>query len=524
MPGSNSVIRRYTPPTCTLEISAQSSPLSRWMGQTVLNQVRFELHFDDPALPEELKVPIHGDRDQLEALCNAVTNYVQQLLHKSADSFCFTSFKSQPSSTTSEQPELKDITPASSPSSKIPNPSSMGILEATIYLESSDNLTHKLYLGSLANPTSGTIIQLTLLQLFDLATALDEYSADVITLPNLKRESSISSLPSWTPIAAMLALAVGLTPLTWQYANSIKQNQQQTAKNPTSTTENAALESSPPLNLTTPQPGVTPPGSSDIMPLPNLDPPPPPVDPSLVKTPLSFPNSTVPDTSGTSQENALTIPQTTKPIIPSNLQIPSTTPSSQQNSTGVISQSGIPFGTGQNLPSGNTSNISSIPDSIITLPDQIPSQIPPKITSQPESQQLNRGATSATKTPAIASDDDLVAKLRATRNAPFPTEVATEENKLFDIPQSAEAREYLQKNWRPPAGFSQTLEYSLMLGVDGSIERILPLNRAAREYIDNTGMPQIGKPFVSTNKAGQNLKLRVVFSPDGKVQTFPETP
>lgn len=45
----------------------------------------------------------------------------------------------------------------------------------------------------------------------------------------------------------------------------------------------------------------------------------------------------------------------------------------------------------------------------------------------------------------------------------------------------------------------------------------------AREFIDNTGMPAIGKPFVSANKVGQSLRFRVVFSPDGKVQTFSES-
>jgi hypothetical protein len=37
-------------------------------------------------------------------------------------------------------------------------------------------------------------------------------------------------------------------------------------------------------------------------------------------------------------------------------------------------------------------------------------------------------------------------------------------------------------------------------------------------------MPEIGKPFVSSNKAGKTLRIRVVYSPDGKVKTFTETP
>ena len=62
------------------------------------------------------------------------------------------------------------------------------------------------------------------------------------------------------------------------------------------------------------------------------------------------------------------------------------------------------------------------------------------------------------------------------------------------------------------------------MGIDGTIEKILPLNKVAREYIDSSGIPQIGKPFVSTNKSGQNLRIRVILNPDSKVQTFPETP
>ncbi|TAF05454.1 MAG: DUF4335 domain-containing protein [Nostocales cyanobacterium] len=524
MPRSNSVMRRYTPPTCTLEILAESSPLSRWMGQTVVDQLRFKLHFDDPSLPEEGKVPIQGDREQLETLCNAVTNYVLQLLQKSADSFYLTSLESSQLNTKSEQPELKDVAPTPL-SSKTINPSSMGILEATIYLESNDHLTHKLYLGSLANQTSGPIIQLTLLQLFDLATALEEYSTDVITLPNLKGESSVpslSSLPVWTPVAAMLALAVGLTPLTWQYASKFQQSQQQTAKNSTSASEKVALESSPSLDSTTPQPGLTPfanlpspPAGSNTMPLPNLDTPIPPADTTLDPSPLAFPNSTVPSTAKTLPKNRLAFPPQIKSISPTTLQLPSTKTSSQRNSTGVVNQNDILLTTGQNS--------SSIPN-VANLPNDIQSQIPQQISSQPEPQSLNQSPNSVNQTSTPASDHDLMAKLRAARTTPLPTDAAAEENKLFDIPQMAEASEYLQKNWRPPAGFSQTLEYSLILNIDGSIERIFPLNQAAREYVDNTGIPQIGKPFVSTNKAGQNLKLRVVFSPDGKVQAFPENP
>ncbi|WP_353931877.1 DUF4335 domain-containing protein [Okeanomitos corallinicola TIOX110] len=527
MPGSNSVIRRYTPPTCTLEILAQSSPLSRWMGQTVLNQLRFELHFDDPTLPEESKITIQGDRDQIEAVCNAVTNYVQELLQKSADSFCLTSLESQPSTTTSHQPELSEQSESSEPnptplSSKSVNTSGMGILEATIYLEASEDLTHKLYLGSLANQTSGPTIKLTLLQLFDLATALDEYATDVITLPNLKSETSHSSpvfrFPVWTPVAAMVLLAIGLTPLTWQYANNIKNNQQQTATNTTSSPEKVALEPSPFAGLNAPGNLPTPPDNSEIIKLPNLDSVTPLPELNTIPTPLSFPNSTVAPAIKIPPQNTQSIPRITQPITPENFPL-----SIPKNSSELIKPSRIPTGTEATKPYiPNSPNISRIPESTANFPNNLETLTSEKLSAQSDLQESNRGNSTASTTTNFKSSDDLVARLRNAKQTAIPNKIAAEENKLFDSPQIAEARSFLQSNWQPPSGFSATLEYSLILGIDGTIERILPLNKAAREYIDNTGMPEIGKPFVSTNKAGQNLRLRVVFTPDGKVKTFAE--
>jgi hypothetical protein len=532
MPGSNSVIRRYTPPTCTLEILAQSSPLSRWMGQTVLNQLRFQLHFDDPALPEESKVPIQGDKDQLEALCNAVTNYVQGLLQKSADSFCLTSLESQPSTTTSNNPELSDQSQTkdvdSTPSLSItPNASSMSVLEATIYIEAGENLTHKLYLGSLANQTSGPAIELTLLQLFDLATALDEYSTDVIALPDIKSESFVSWLPSWTPVAAMLALGLGLTPLTWQYANSIKQNQQQTANNNTSSPEQVALQPSPSLDLNNLGNLPSIPQDSNKIKLPNAETLPQAPNTAINPKPLSFPNATIPSTTPPALPNQQEVaPPITPPNIPNNIQItPITTSNSQQKSTTLIKPAPIVGArTDENLTTQNSRAIAKIPDSAFNSPSFNQEYTKESIPSPQNLQAADISKNSSAINSNFTNNDNLVTRLRNAKQAALPQEVAADENKLFDVPQAAEAREFLQKKWQPPTGFSQTLEYSLTLGIDGTIERILPLNKAAREYIDNTGLPQIGKPFVSTNKSGQNLKLRVVFSADGKVQAFPEIP
>src|SRR6476646_11672324 len=80
---STSVLRRYTPPTCTLEIVAQDSPLSRWSGRHLLRKLRFQLSFDDPRLPDAEQVSLRGDRFQLDELCAAVSVYVQNFLNQS---------------------------------------------------------------------------------------------------------------------------------------------------------------------------------------------------------------------------------------------------------------------------------------------------------------------------------------------------------------------------------------------------------------------------------------------------------
>jgi len=97
------------------------------------------------------------------------------------------------------------------------------------------------------------------------------------------------------------------------------------------------------------------------------------------------------------------------------------------------------------------------------------------------------------------------------------------DSKLSDtIPQVAEARNYFQQRWQPPAGLKQTLEYSLTLDTDGSIQRILPLGKAAGEYMDSTGIPRPGDRFVSPVAGGGNPTIRLVLTADGKVQTFLE--
>ncbi|MFM7789457.1 MAG: DUF4335 domain-containing protein, partial [Microcystis panniformis] len=85
----SNLIRKYTPPTCTLEVWGNSSPLAVWLGKNVLKDAHFQLRFDDPRLSEEKQVTIKGDRTQLQLLGEIVANYVQNLLSSPVSTLSF---------------------------------------------------------------------------------------------------------------------------------------------------------------------------------------------------------------------------------------------------------------------------------------------------------------------------------------------------------------------------------------------------------------------------------------------------
>ncbi|MFB2769608.1 DUF4335 domain-containing protein [Pelatocladus sp. BLCC-F211] len=542
MPLTNSVIRRYTPPTCTLEVLAQSSSLSRWVGKSVLKDLRFELSFDDPRLSEEQKIIIRGDRDQLEALCAAVTNYVQEFLQMSPESFWANFSDLEDSSKALDQEQSDQLASQEqlqpSVSTQTLNSFNNQLPETEIHIKPNSRLTHNLFLGSLGYQASQPVVQLNLLQLFDLATALDQYSDDLLALPSLYQNRSRFAIPGWVPAVAVLVLAIGLVPFTYQYAIQSKQKTN-TSK------DKLALEPSPLPELATPAPALTPTDQLPALPFDskNL---------SVPGSTLLPPNQTSPQTQGfptaplisngpsqavspsastTSPTTTFSSPSpgknvfTTRPIAklpapltltqPQQVNIQPKPNSSQPNSTALNAKNGVVAQNGEislNSPTTATS-----------LPSTLPI-VPPPIATAPNrrgsSSQQNQ---SSTTTSSVDAEDTstLIQRLRQDRNS---NKVATgNSSTVFDATaQLSEAKQYLTKRWQPPSGLNQTLEYSLMVGVDGTIERILPLGKASRIYIDRTGMPLIGERFISPNRNGQSVIIRAVYSPDGKVQTFSE--
>lgn len=552
---SNSILRRYTPPTCTLQIVAKSSPLSRWMGQSVVNKLRFELRFDDPRQSEDKQVTIRGDRAELEVLSEAVNSYIQDFLDQSQTQLPIAGI---PPATTADlgtnnnsDQESRDVNPtvstpeeaseeklsdpqlstANSPQEPEPrlSPPKPRSLFQEIYLQQKGLLSHNLFLGQLATDKSGPVVDLSVLQLFDLATALDEYATELVALPNLSHLSSQKVTSAWTRVAVVLLLAVGTTAVGLKLLEQPEPKQE--ASVPIQEPDSSPIAQTPPITLATPEPTPLP---TPVLPTPlasssNLPPPSPvaipnPPTPGVAPVPLS-PNPGV----GSSPTSITIQPESTAPEVVKSKARSVPTTSSQRTSPSPS----------PNVKTGKSQT--AVPTTPPLLPD-LPSLQPnssSEVTGQVVRQKLPQEPTTpqprinlptlkpdffpdpAAETPAgeTFTNSSLAEWKQSTSITNSPTASST----LFDhIPQVAEVRNYFQQRWRPPNDLKQTLEYSLLLNADGSIQRIIPRGKAAGEYIDRVDLPLVGEPFVSTVEGGQNPKIRVLFTPEGKVQTFVE--
>ncbi len=177
-----STIGRYNLPTCTLEVRTKNVPLLGWFNRSKGENIYFELYFDDPKATKTEKVIISGDREKLQQLSFAVNNYVQKFLALNSEDLS------------------NKIAKESSFTNNTYNPS----------LQSKNLLAHELFLGSLATEESGKQIELSPLQLFDLATALDKYSTDNMVAGKNFSQKSTLNFTLKKKIAAASILLLGL--------------------------------------------------------------------------------------------------------------------------------------------------------------------------------------------------------------------------------------------------------------------------------------------------------------------------
>ncbi|MCT7951677.1 DUF4335 domain-containing protein [Ancylothrix sp. C2] len=561
--------QKFTPPTCTLEITANTSPLSQWAQQPLLKNLQFELHFDAPQLPEDMRVSVNGDRIQLEALYEAVTNYVQSFLQQSpSESFYFlTNDKEYGTGNTAEHQadnETVEALPRMRPASPEPalmwqqdsfpekSPLSLRAVDTVekprefgaegIYLQPKGALSHDLFLGSLANGQSGPVVNLGTLQLFDLASALEEYSAAVMALPNLQTPARVFKWPEWAKTAAVVVITAGVTAAVTANFN----------RNPS--VQTAARQS-----VNTPQPTLG--GRNNSQPqqiviAPAPQPPPPPPPPAVQAPPEKLPK--LPPMNGNPMQPLPTTLPGQPPLVAQNSQAAGGGAAMQipppPNNTLPSIPSAPPVVTIPDIPPPATNTAPGVPQtgdvatSRTTQPEvsgngQAKSTPQPKTASGPASgPAASSPAPGATPTPAptTAKTGELPPELPmvdlpengAVASTPAPAATPTPENNQAGQPETAavsdinvqidQARDYFQERWKPPASLTQPLEYTLALNADGSIRQVLPRGLTSGRMIDITGMPLANEPFVSPVTGGEPPRIRLVLRPDGRVQTFLE--
>lgn len=473
-------IRKYTPPTCTLEVTTHTPWFSRLRGQEVLEDLQFQLRFDDPRLPKEEYITLNGDRTLLSDLCQAVSHYVQYFL------------SSSPLSTPTEN---------HAPDFKLP--------DFEIYVKPDSLLYHDLFLGPLATETSGPYVHLSALQLFDLASALQDCRTEFDQIPVAEplNFQPLVGLRTLLMILISIGTLTGLIKLVGQYRNP----QIITA------TPEPQEEKVPPPNLTapalptwpSPPPAPSPSPSPKVAAnLPGVDTVPLPVPPPLFPATSSPPPpQPIP---GVSQQPSGLI------IIPTEPPQPASQPAPAPVASIPVAAQPTPPPAPPPVPApvAVAPNPIEVVPPVIELPP-LQNRQPPQIVSIYPDQTVEPSPTEAEPSNDLAKLDKRPEKIAATRS---------QEVTLFDeIPQVNQVRTYFMENWYPPKSLQRSLQYSLQLNADGSIHSITPIGQSAINRIQELTLPSAGEPFVSPTEDGRYPKIRVVLEPSGGVKTFLES-
>jgi len=416
---SKSITRRYTPPTCTLEVTGETSALSQWTSRPVLKNVQFQLSLEDPRQPREQPLQIRGDRDQLEALSETVETYIQNLVNASPTALSL-------GLPLEKAPNRTDREETGRP------PQSL--------------LTHSLSLAAVGDGAATVTLSAT--QLFDLATALEEYSAEAVALPvpsGTKPLAWLAETPIWARSAAIALMAVGVSLAILELANQDSPSQLARQEAASPPTDPLPVPSPPPTDAL---PQIPPLSTAPVAPFPS---------PPAIPSPLA-------------QPNIATAPNPEAPSAPS----------------GAAQEAAPESFAIQPRPQASAAPVLQPPD------------VPPPAADTPFSIAAQNGSEVTSRSAARPQTEQLA----------------------DTVPQVAEARSYFQERWQPPESLKQTLEYTLILNPDGSLQRAVPLGEAAATYLDRTPIPLSNEPFVAPLGGQRSALIRLVLYPDGEVQTF----
>ncbi len=379
------------------------------------------------------------------------------------------------------QGEMDAIAPERQPfelSRQVPTPATNGAVAANsardIGLEPKGLLHHRLRLGTLATAQTGEAMILNTTQLFDLATALDEYRTAGLAIPTLNQQRWVQRPASWGKIAAGALIALALTPAIaniWE-GSTVVSNVPTNSENATSLDQQQAIARIDSNTITEGDAPIDPYALEAL-------PPPPPAGSVQPNAPATLPRVPV-----TSNPRAVQ-----RPVVPPPLPGTVAPPAPSTASAPSAASPSAPAGTVElEIAPQPTSPNNQVADSASSI--------------------ASAEADSAGSAPATLSSE--AARSEAAKTA-FDT-----------VPQVAQVRQYFQARWTPPDSLEDTLEYRLTLAPDGSLQEVTPLGQASEVYLDRTSIPLRGEAFISPSPDGDAARIRLVLSPDGTVQTFAE--
>lgn len=483
---SNS-FRRYTPPTCTLEIYHPHSLWGSFGARHFPQHFSFQLHFDDPRLPQDDRSSIVGDRSLLEKLREKVNEYINNYLK--IDNI------------------LDECLACELPSKN---------QEEFISITRDSTYRHRLFYHSLFPKEEIIEIILTNTQLLDFVNALSAYYSDV-SKKNIDTEEGISShLGLSITVTALICLIGG--GIWWRYEKQIANNKPQ---------EELTQETIKP-NIE----GVVSPSSLDPQTLPAIIAPEVPENlknrnpllppPAVTPPPQVSESNSVNNNSQTQQTEMIIAPPPPAPSI-SNLPPPPLMTESSTNNNFI--------GIQPNLPSVNLSENKNPPPVIS------PPQYPSRLSSLPVLQSSN---SEKIQNPSVKPSDNNLNPIQPgintlSRVSPYVIEKTPNFNQQISKLDSSlndkktlgvisnEVKKYFQNKWQPPENLKQSIEYRLNFNQNGSLTKITPIGQVAIIFLDQTQMPLLGEKITSSFNDLDQVTVRLILSPNGNVQTFNES-
>jgi hypothetical protein len=454
---------RYDSPTVTLEVSAREAAVSQWSDKPVVQVLRYQLYIR-PLGGEGDPVELRGDRASFVPLMEAVQAYIQAQL--------------------------------------LGNVHGSDRLPSVPYLEPQGLTQHSLHLGHLRTSTGASTIHLGAVQLADFGEVLDQLDAAVRPLPvPLTPTRQRRSWKRWGAVAAGMVAAVGVTTTLWPNYQT-RQGVGDTALEAPTAEQAPAVMPDAESEARSPQPETA-------------------TDSTAADSAETTPDAgNLTGEAASPTERDETTSAAGSPNPPINPAAPQPAPRSTPKTTAPAPAS-TPSAAEPAAPADEATT--TTPDTPDRAPEvQEPASSPQTATRAPAREIApHRNAPTASSTESAdtlaANEGDTEEAGATAEDSPETFALPTEPPNVAGAPEPgslAALVEMVRDRWQPPADLNQTLIYTLVFAADGTLVDVIPADDLAAQYLDRTGIPEIGTEW---RPSGDPQQVDLLLHPNGNV-------